>query len=183
MTPRMKRLVASAAVLASAATGTAVLAYGGMEGEAPSAVAISSLAEPGELGRRALAPIESYSATVARPLFSPTRQPELPPPAPVAAAAAPLPAPAAPVPPGTLLGILISPQGSAAILRLPGGRSETVSEGGSVEGWLVRQVSPDRVLLSSGATNAEVTFPVAQPPTAAAARPAGQAASPLRRRR
>ena len=143
---------------------------------------------PGLAVQRPLAPVASFSAIATRPLFSPGRRPDLPPPPPPVAVtvAPPPPPPAALTPPGTLLGVLISPAGSAAILKLASGRSATVAEGADVEGWTVTQVSADRVMLAAGASSLEMTFPASQASAASASRPGaapGSPTAPLRRRR
>ena len=183
MTPRSTRLVASAIVLACALATTAQLAWGGAAPDAGTLAPLPRLEAHETAGPGALAPVSAFSAVAARPLFSPTRRPDMPLPAapPPVAVATPATVAVPPPPPGTLLGVLISPHGASAILRLLNGRSETVREGGTVEGWRVKQVSSDRVLLVSDAVSAELTFPAAR---AAPAPVAGAAAlPPLRRRR
>jgi hypothetical protein len=184
MTPRMRRLIASAGMPVIAAVLTALLAAGE---DAPSTPPITGgiLAARPAAANRVLARAPTFAAIAQRPLFLPGRRPEpepaSPPPAP--------PAPAQPAAPpalsATLVGVLISPTGRSAILRLGDGKSATVPEGGTVQGWTLKQVSPDRVSFVSGSTSIDLAFPTHQaaPTTPGAAFEQSVAAVAARRRR
>lgn len=96
--------------------------------------------------RFAMPPITTYSETVKRPLFSPSRQP------PEQTTEIPVPKP---VPnqdiKARLAGIIITPESRFALLQKP---QETeairVSEGQNFEGWVVESIQPDRIVLSRG---------------------------------
>lgn len=159
MRPHTRRLLASAALLAAAAVLTAVLAAA--DGEVSVLASATNPISPARpaAASRVLAPASTFAALTQRPLFLPSRQPE---PERPRARVAPAP-PAPPAPPAlsaTLVGVLMSPAGRSAILRLADGKTTTVREGGTLDGWTLKQVSPDRVSLLSGATTIEIAFPV-----------------------
>jgi hypothetical protein len=136
---------------------------------------------------RPLAPAAAFTEITQRPLFLPNRRPEpRPPPPQVSAESKVQPAPT-PVLSATLVGVLMTPAGNVAIFRLPDGKSTTVPEGGSVQGWAVKQVLPDHVSLSLGPTSAEIAFPTRHPSAktsfAQTGSALGEAGVPVRRRR
>lgn len=105
-------------------------------------------------------PLQEFGEISIRPIFSSSRRPFTPATAPSVAP------PSAPTPPQTplssmsLLGIVIGPDGRMAILKVAGSASATkVAERDKVSGWTVQQVLPDRILLQSGSTKGELTFP------------------------
>ena len=118
-------------------------------------------------------PVEAYAAIAERPLFQPSRRPA-PPPAPKAAQIAaalppsqptPLPPPPPPPPvlaPMTLLAVVISSDKREAVLGLATGKSSTLAEGESLDGWILARVLPDRVVFRLADTEKELTFPVGQ---------------------
>jgi hypothetical protein len=170
VTPRMRRTIAASATLVAVLTLLADLAVAPSRGsrDADSAPPPNSAELP-----RALKAVEGYAAIAERPLFQPSRRPA-PPPAPKAAPAiavavvAPLAAPAAPTAPPpvlapmTLLAVVISDNKREAVLGLTGGKSSTLAEGESIDGWTLASVLPDRVVFRLAATEKEVTFPVGQ---------------------
>lgn len=100
------------------------------------------------------APKNTYAQLVTRPPFSPTRRPPR---------AKPVTAPAdrqlAPeealnpldVPQVTLVGIVISSEHSIAMVQKPGAvELLRLAKGQDLDGWLVKSVQPDRLLLSHG---------------------------------
>ncbi len=98
-------------------------------------------------------PIERFSETVTRPLFMSTRRPPEPG---APEAAAPERATSA-LPALEVSGIVISPRERLALLTR--GRSSEVirvSEGELVEGWVVRSILPDRVILEQDGTQQEL---------------------------
>jgi hypothetical protein len=161
MIPRARRLLASVGVVAFAVGLTALLAADG-EFARPQPPGATALPAATASESRALAPMSAFAAIVERPLFAPTRRP-LPQSPPVAAIVkAKSPPPTTPTLPAALVGVLISSDGRFAVLRWPDGKSTTVAEGADVEGWLLKQVMPDRVWFISGSTSTEVTFPTHQ---------------------
>ncbi|MCZ6522534.1 MAG: hypothetical protein O7A68_01525 [Alphaproteobacteria bacterium] len=100
-----------------------------------------------------MAPIERFSETVTRPLFMATRRP----PEPGAPAAAVPERATSALPPFEVSGIVISPRERLALLAR--GRSREVirvSEGELIEGWVVRSILPDRVILEQNGTQQEL---------------------------
>jgi hypothetical protein len=180
MIPRARRLLASVGVLALATGLTAWLAVDG-ELVRPQSPEMTAAPAATASESRVLAPMSAFAAIADRPLFAPTRRPlpQSPPVAPIVEAKPP------PVPTPTLsaalVGIVISPDGRFAVLRWPDGKSTTVAEGAAVEGWLLKQVMPDRALFVSGSTSTEVTFPAHQDLRTVAVA-AGRPVTPIRRR-
>jgi len=183
MTPRMRRLIASCGILAMAAVLTALLAA---EEDAPATPPIAGaipIAGPAP-SNRTLASAPEFATIAQRPLFLPGRRPE--PETPSRSAAPPAPAqPAAPPTlSATLVGVLMSPTGRSAIVRLADGKTATVPEGGSIQGWTLKQISPDGVLFLSGATSIDLAFPTHQgAPAPGAASGQSIADAAVRRRR
>jgi hypothetical protein len=93
--------------------------------------------------------LDELSATIDRPLFSPSRRPPAPPPPPPVQAAAP-PAPP-PAPPNLLLlGVVMDGEGARAILR--GGAENKLLRaqiGDDIDGWKISQIDGRKVVLSS----------------------------------
>jgi hypothetical protein len=133
-----------------------------------------------------LSPIGAYAVIAERPLFSTSRRPALPP-SPVLAQTKVAASISPPIPPPTtLLAVLIGPNYRAAILRFASGQSRTIAEGEVIDGWTLRRVTEDAVVLHGVSSDAVVTFPTPQTPSARAAAPimgAMAASTPLRRRR
>jgi hypothetical protein len=105
----------------------------------------------------ALPPLASFSAIVERPLFSPSRRP----PPGTSTAAAPLVA-------GRyrLLGVVASGPKKRAFLA-DGARHIDIAEGERLDGWTVKQIGADSVLLSSSEGEATLKLKpaaVAEPP-------------------
>jgi hypothetical protein len=158
MISRTRRLVGSVSVVIFAAGVNMLLLVDresmGME---PPKEVVSPIAT--RSGNRTLAPIATFAAIAERPLFAPNRRPLS-----QAPAAVPTSQISPPPPPpklsATLVGVLISPTERFVVLRWPDGKNATVAEGGAVEGWLLKQIMPDRASFVSGTTNAEITFPV-----------------------
>jgi hypothetical protein len=100
--------------------------------------------------------LENLSATLARPLFVPTRRGKSNEPAPVVRVEAPV-APPAPPPAVALLGIVKSDETARAMLRM-GGTSKTihVQIGDQVGGWTVTEIADRSLILSSDTRRAIV---------------------------
>jgi hypothetical protein len=98
-----------------------------------------------------LAPFAAYAATVERPLFSPSRRP---------------PAGAAVAGPGSgiasryrLQGLVIAGAARRAlIVQSAGNRRFEVGEGDAIEGWVVRRIEQNTVVLASPAGEATLTL-------------------------
>jgi hypothetical protein len=98
-----------------------------------------------------LPPLESFSAIDARPLFNPARKPLA---VPQADAATTLPPPTD----ISLIGVIIEGDRRMALLHTPASSLEvSVGVGGTIDGWQVTAVEPDRIVLHSGTTD----YPVA----------------------
>jgi hypothetical protein len=94
-------------------------------------------------------PLDGFSATRDRPLFSPTRRPPLPPPVLVAAPPPP------PLPPNVaLLGVIMDGEQAQAVVRAgPTEKVLRVSIGDDIGGWKVGQIEERKlVLLLNGRT-------------------------------
>jgi len=95
-------------------------------------------------------PLDRFSVTRDRPLFSPTRRPPAPPP--VAGAAAPR--PPAPPPQVVLLGVVVDGEDAHAVVRTgPAAKILRLRIGDEVGGWKVGQIEARKlVLLLDGRT-------------------------------
>jgi type II secretory pathway component PulC len=182
MTPRTRRLIVSAGMLVMAAILTALLAA---DEETPSTSTIAgAIAARPAATHRVLAAETAFAAIAQRPLFLPSRRPEPEAPPPPAVVERPAQPAAPPALSATLVGVLISPTGRAAIVRLADGKSATIPEGETLQGWTLKQVSPDGVLFLSGSTSIDLAFPTHQAaPASGAAADQSLAAVAARRRR
>ena len=97
-------------------------------------------------------PLEDFSATLERPLFSKIRRP-------------PAPEPDAPAPElekkqkvkVRLAGVIISPRERVALVQYPRARENTrVKVGQEIEGWVLEEILADRILLRFGELREEV---------------------------
>ncbi len=118
-------------------------------------------------------PLDSFSETLARPLFMETRLP--PEPEPESPVEEPEPEPE-PVKPKTLRlelsGIVISPTERMALLKSRRSRELIrVSQGQEVEGWVVQSILPDRVVLRQGEVLEELELKDKAPTQAARRKP------------
>jgi len=102
--------------------------------------------------------LETLSATLARPLFVPTRRGKSNEPAPIARVDAP-PTPPSPPPAVALLGVVKSDETAHAMLRL-GGTSKTihVQIGDQVGGWTVTEIADRSLIFSSDTRRAIVSL-------------------------
>lgn len=133
-------------------------------------------------GRPVLDPAATFATIVERPLFSPSRRPAQPPPPQPAASAAKVQQAPPPALSATLVGVFISPGAGSAIVRLANGKSSSLSEGETVDGWVLKRVTPDLAQFTDGTRTVELTFPVHDASAAGASTPATPGA-PVRRRR
>ncbi|MGH6680751.1 MAG: hypothetical protein ACREDL_17895, partial [Bradyrhizobium sp.] len=97
-----------------------------------------------------------YPAIGEHPLFSPTRQPYVPPKAPAPAAVAEHSA----LRDYQLLGTVVEGVTSVAILKPPGSR-ETIRAipGQTIAGWKLREITPDALEFENGAARLALHFP------------------------
>ena len=150
----MRPLVASpapaSAMLALAAVFAALAAWPWLEADAPARLAAVDARGGPAVAQVPADPAPRSAATLAavveRPLFSPSRRPPPPAVAP-AAPAAPLEAAA---PAWRVEGVIDAGGVRRAILRRAGAASSVhAAEGDAIEGWTVRSISADRVILGS----------------------------------
>ncbi len=108
-----------------------------------------------------LPPLEDYSDIVAHPVFIATRLPE-PPPEDAPPVENP---PANPEPAPALLGVIIMPQATVALLRpeQPGAKAVRIKVGEMVGEWRLEAVFPNRVVLSKGLTKQELALVRSKP--------------------
>ena len=179
LTYRVRMLVSVSALAIAAVAAAWTL---NAKDDVPTPVTESPFARlPSAPIRTPLSPAATFAAIADRPLFSPTRRPAQPAPRPAAPAAQIQPA-APPALSVTLTGIIISPEGSSAILRRADGTSKTVTEGETVDGWVLKAVVPDQALFSYGTAIVELPFPVRQP-SAGGMTASTTPGAPVRRRR
>lgn len=101
-------------------------------------------------------PYGQYQEAELRPLFNESRRPSADPPP---AAATPVAAP--PVDPGRwrLTGVLVTPDGRAALLlETATGTLSRVPQGGLIDGWTIDILAPERVRLQRAADAFELTL-------------------------
>jgi len=110
----------------------------------------------------ALQPIESYAAMVERPLFTATRR------------AAPAGVAPAERTAGLILGryrltgVIVTPRKRSILLASAGNRTQTVVQGEAIDGWTLKTVERDRIVLENGGKQEVV--PVGRPDTARGSR-------------
>lgn len=101
-------------------------------------------------------PAASYRAIAAHPLFSPTREPYVPPPAPAPANAAA----DSPLHDYRLLGTVVEGNTRIALLKPPsGGKTIRAVPGQIVAGWTLREITPDTLEFANGAERFALHFP------------------------
>ena len=191
MSPRTRRTAAAVGSLAAVVLLLVDLAIVPVkETRAPDAQAAPAAPQASS----PLRPEQAYAAIAERPIFQPSRRPAEPlPPKPAAIVAAkaavppvspPPPPPPQPVlAPVTLLAIAISHDKREAVLGFPNGKSSTLAEGESWDGWTLTRVMPDRIVFRQADTETEVTFPVGQQAGRRAAAPAARNPTPPVQRR
>lgn len=158
MTGRRKRALAAAAAGGIACILTAIIAVSGPEDIDPARHAHAQ--DPALPGRQALPDLAGFAVIADRPLFRPTRRPTAPPPPKPVVIDVPPPALPPPPPANRLLAVAISPTRRAAVLQLTNGKTLVIREGGSVSGWTVTSILPDRALLSSPGGSVTLSFSV-----------------------
>lgn len=101
--------------------------------------------------------LTQYAETVGRPLFYPARRPPKPEPEPVAE-----PEPPAPPPEEaemTLIGVLITPQSTTAMVRVEDvEKTNLLKIGDKVETWQLAEIKTDSVVLRKGEKTKELTL-------------------------
>lgn len=108
------------------------------------------------LARQAPSPDILYPAIAEHPLFSPTRRPYVPPPAPAPAAVAASSA----LRDYQLLGTVVKGDTAIALLRPPASH-ETIRAvpGQSIAGWKLRRITPDALQFENGTASFALHFP------------------------
>jgi hypothetical protein len=97
----------------------------------------------------AVQPLARLSATLHRPLFSPSRRRPEPPPPQQIQAVAPPPPPPPPPPKLVLFGVVMDGEGARALLRAGGDKKMLRARiGDDIEGWKVSQIEGRKVVLS-----------------------------------
>ena len=119
-----------------------------------------------------------YEETVARPLFIAARRPEPPPPA-DEALPPPEKRPVGPEQKFRLLGVMMTPQTTVALLRLeePNAKTARIKPGEAVGEWRLETVLPNRVVLRKGEAIQELDL--TRPKKPAGSRRAGARPPPL----
>jgi len=102
-------------------------------------------AEAGPPPTLALAPLESYAAMVERPLFTATRRP-----APAGAGVAAERNANLILGRYRLTGVIVTPARRSILLASAGNRTQTVVQGEAIDGWTLRSVERDRIVLENG---------------------------------
>ncbi len=104
-----------------------------------------------------MAPAESFSAILERPLFSPTRRP--PAEGTVTIESGP------PELEVTLVGIIISSEEQIAIIKPKGGsKFVRLSEGDNFQGWTLETIEPDRITFRRGDIEEHIELTYDEPP-------------------
>ncbi len=121
----------------------------------------------------AIAPVDSGPVTIKaapalsptdnlanRPIFDPSRH------AATAMAMQPMTAPPAPPPPTLVLaGLLVGSGKRVALIRTPDQKDLVVAhEGDTVSSWLIKEITPDHVVISNNGEAQELRFPQRGPP-------------------
>lgn len=99
-----------------------------------------------------------YPAIAAHPLFYPSRKPWTPPPPP--APAPPPPAVAATPSPLTnyfLVGVVVSDSMRSALVKAQTNKILTLSEGQEIDGWTLKEITPERLFFTAGNATYEMT--------------------------
>ncbi len=104
-----------------------------------------------------MAPAESFSAILERPLFSPTRRPPAEGTVTIESAEPELEV--------TLVGIIISSEEQIAIIKPKGGSQFVrLSEGDSFQGWVLETIEPDRITFQRGDIEEHIELTYDEPP-------------------
>ncbi|MGJ5180694.1 hypothetical protein ACQR16_26015 [Bradyrhizobium oligotrophicum] len=160
MTPRLGVMAFLGAINLVLGAKLAMLALGGGTAGVPRAAWEAALPQSiAKLAERP--PLDAYAEITARPVFSRSRQPFLPPPPPPprpVAAPAVLP-PMVPADPGLQVGgVVIQAGRSKAYLQSKGGPSggSWVSEDESYQGWQVKMIDPSGVRIEQAGRSIEL---------------------------
>lgn len=105
-----------------------------------------------------LRPLQSFSSIWSRPLFSESRRPQPDHPHPVIPKPAPVEQDGVPQLNKTLVGVVLSPEHGAAILRGTDGSNKVVAQGEAVEGWVLKQVTATGVSFAHGEAQINLAF-------------------------
>jgi general secretion pathway protein N len=99
-----------------------------------------------------------YPAIAEHPLFYPTRKPWAPPPPPPPEPPPPVVAAApSPLTDYFLVGVVLSDSMRSALVRAQANKILTLSEGQEIEGWTLKEITPERLFFTAGAATYEMT--------------------------
>jgi len=131
-----------------AAAAFSILLVSGLASDA-AAVAEEKQPSPATLSNPVAAqPLDQLSATLDRPLFSPTRHPSPPPPPPSPTVQVVAPPPPPPSPPNLVLfGVVIDGEGARAVVRADN-KLLRAQIGDDIDGWKVSQIEGRKMVLS-----------------------------------
>jgi len=145
--------LAAFALLLAVAAASATVVYGELTAEPPAPAAATEppaapvpAAPPAQERVFVMPPLQSYAEVTERPLFSPSRRP--------ATVTQQVAGPASSL---ALVGVVISRDGGVALIR--SGKAPAlarVREGQQIEGWTVRSIAPDRVVVRNGTSEAQL---------------------------
>src|SRR5262245_47118774 len=103
--------------------------------------------------------LDQLSATLHRPLFSPSRKPPAPPPPPPPPVAQVTPPPAPPPPPTLVLfGVVMDGKDARAVVRTGADKMLRAQIGDEIDGWKVSQIEGRKVVLSQDGRFATFTL-------------------------
>lgn len=103
------------------------------------------------------APAMDYPAIAEHPLFYPTRKPWTPPPAPPPEPPPVVVAAPSPLTNYFLVGVVVSDSMRSALVRAQANKILTLSEGQEIEGWTLKEITPERLFFTAGAATYEMT--------------------------
>lgn len=112
-------------------------------------------------------PSSAFDVIENQPIFTSDRKPLVP------SAAGP----AAPPPPPAiaLVGIILDPTTKLALIRSPNSPLATAyAEGASIDGWILTQIAPDKIVLQAGTATDEVSLAANRAPAAPSSAMPGQ---------
>jgi hypothetical protein len=98
-----------------------------------------------------------YPAIAEHPLFYPTRKPWTPPPAPPPEPPPTVVAAPSPLTNYFLVGVVVSDSMRSALVREQPNKILTLSEGQEIEGWTLKEITPERLFFTAGNATYEMT--------------------------
>ena len=98
-----------------------------------------------------------FPAIATHPLFYPTRKPWTPPPPPPPEPPAAVVATPSPLTNYFLVGVVVSDSMRSALVRAQADKILTLSEGQEIEGWTLKEITPERLFFTAGNATYEMT--------------------------